>query len=81
MLTKERGLKNMKTYKRGISLIVLVVTVIVLAILATTVIISLSNTNIIGQASDTVNEANLATYREQAALAYAGWKMDNKCQA
>jgi len=78
MLTKERGYKIMRTYKKGISLIVLVVTVIVLAILATTVIISLSNTNIIGQASDAVNKNNLAAYREQASLAYASWKMENK---
>lgn len=70
----------MKTYKRGISLIVLVITVIVLAILATTVIISLSNTNIIGEASDAVKKTNLQTYQEQADLAYVDWVLANKGQ-
>ena len=54
----------MKTYKKGISLIVLVITVIVLAILATTVIITLSNTNIISQASRAVFKSDMKNYQE-----------------
>jgi len=54
----------MKTYKKGISLIVLVITVIVLAILATTVIITLSNTNIIQQASRAVFKNDMKNYQE-----------------
>jgi len=68
----------MKTNKRGISLIVLVITIIVLAILATTVIISLSNTNIIEEASNTVNETNLKTYEEQLAVAYSSWSVSKE---
>ena len=53
----------MKTYKKGISLIVLVITVIVLSILATTVIISLSETNIISQASNAVFKSDMANFK------------------
>ena len=65
----------MKTYKKGISLIVLVVTVIVLSILATTVIISLSNTNIIDKASKTVEDYNSKQLKEaiNTTLLLNGW--------
>lgn len=68
----------MKTYKRGISLIVLVITVIVVSILAATAIISLSNTNIIDKASDTVNEYNKKQYEAQLSTAFASWTIANK---
>ena len=58
----------MKTYKKGISLIVLVITVIVLAILATTVIVSLSNTNIITKADEAVIKTRFKSMQEQLAL-------------
>lgn len=58
----------MKTYKKGISLIVLVITVIVLAILSTAVIISLSNTNIINEASKAVFRNDMASYKEAYSL-------------
>ena len=54
----------MITYKKGISLIMLVITVIVLAILASTVIINLSNTNIINEADKTVFKSDMASYKE-----------------
>ena len=66
----------MKTNKRGISLIVLVITVIVLAILASAVIVSLSNNDIITKASDAVDEYNVKQYETQLNLAYASWKVD-----
>ena len=50
--------------KTAISLIVLVITIIVLSILAATVIISLSNTNIMGQTSETVFKQDMANYKE-----------------
>ena len=50
--------------KKAISLIVLVITILVLSILAATVIISLSNTNIMGQASETVFKSDMASYKE-----------------
>ncbi len=54
----------MKNNKTAVSLIVLVITILVLSILATIVIISLSNTNIIGQTSSTVFKQDLANYKE-----------------
>jgi len=68
----------MKTNKRGISLIVLVITVIVLGILATAVIIRVGDTDIIDRANEAVDEYNLATYQEQLTLAYASWFADNQ---
>ena len=50
--------------KTAISLIVLVISILVLSILAATVIISLSNTNIMGQASSTVFKQDMASYKE-----------------
>lgn len=57
--------------KKGISLIVLVITIIVLAILAGAVIISLSNQNIISQASDAKTAADLANAKNAVTLEYA----------
>lgn len=57
--------------KKGISLIVLVITIIVLAILAGAIIISLSNTNIIDQAKDATIKADLANAKYAVALEYA----------
>ena len=48
----------MKTKKEGISLIVLVITVIVLGILATVVIVNISNNNIITEAENAVENYN-----------------------
>lgn len=57
--------------KKGISLIVLVITIIVLAILAGAIIISLSNQNVISQASEAVTAADLANAKNAATLEYA----------
>ncbi|MBR5227817.1 MAG: hypothetical protein IKV94_04175 [Clostridia bacterium] len=57
--------------KKGISLIVLVITIIVLAILAGAIIISLSNTNIIEQANNAADAADLANVKYAVALEYA----------
>ena len=51
--------------KRAISLIVLVITIIVLSILAATVIITLSNTNIINQANEAVKNNNEQVLNER----------------
>lgn len=45
--------------KKAISLIVLVITILVLSILATTVIMSLSNSNVINEAQSSVNKYNI----------------------
>ncbi len=50
--------------KSGISLIVLVITILVLAILAATVIISLSSTNVISETNQTTFKQDMASYKE-----------------
>ena len=57
--------------KNGISLIVLVITIIVMVILAGAIILTLNNSGIIGKASEAVEETNLATVKEVASLAWA----------
>ena len=51
--------------KKGISLIVLVVTIIVMTIIAGAVIISLTNDNIIDQATNATRKYNIAQLKEQ----------------
>lgn len=62
----------MKTNKRGISLIVLVITVIVLSILAAVVIINISNTNIIQQTVNTTFKSDMANLKQMYELYIAG---------
>ena len=50
--------------KNAISLIVLVITILVMAILATTAIITLSNTNIITKSQETVDKYNMQQLKE-----------------
>ena len=57
--------------KKGISLIVLVITIIVLAILAAAIIISMSNNNVLSEAGNTVENADLANARYAVQLEYA----------
>ena len=57
--------------KKGISLIVLVISIIVLAILAGAIIISLSNTNIMAQAQEAAKASDLANAKNTVTLAYA----------
>lgn len=66
--------------KKGISLIVLVITIIVLAILAGAIIISLSNQNIISQASDATAAADLANAKNAVTLEYAAAVARGKAQ-
>ena len=50
---------------KGISLIVLVITILVLSILAATVIISLNNTNIIGETNKAVLKSNIQSLQDR----------------
>ena len=63
--------------KKGISLIVLVITIIVMIILAASVVISLSNTGIIDKAGQAVDATDAAQVQNLAALAWADAYMDN----
>ena len=62
--------------KKGISLIVLVITIIVLAILAATVIVTITNSGIINKATDTVKIHDLSQVRSLASLAWSEALMD-----
>lgn len=64
--------------KEGISLIVLVVTIIVLAILAAVVITSLTEANIINQATSTTEAARIADLKEQVELIKQDALIDEK---
>lgn len=57
--------------KKGISLIVLVITIIVMIIIAGAIIISLNSSNVIAQANKAVTESDLANAQNAAMLAYA----------
>lgn len=57
--------------KKGISLIVLVITIIVMIIIAGAIIISLNSSNIIDRANDAVTDSNEANARSVLALKYA----------
>ena len=57
--------------KKGISLIVLVITIIVMIIIAGAIIISLSQTNVIEQANDATARSNKAEAKSLVAIIYA----------
>lgn len=59
--------------KKGISLIVLIVTIIVMIIIAGAVILTLTDTNVIDQAETAVEKHNLSEIKSAASMAYADW--------
>ncbi len=61
----------MKINKKGISLIVLIITVIVMIILSAAIIITLANNGIIGKANEAVEEMNEAEMKEMVTFAWA----------
>ena len=64
--------------KKGISLIVLVITIIVMIILAASVVITLSNTGVINRASEAVDATNQSQVQDLAALIWADAYMGGK---
>jgi Tfp pilus assembly protein PilE len=56
----------MRKEKQGISLIVLVITIIVMIILAASVVITLSNSGIIGKANEAVIQMDLKNIQQEA---------------
>ena len=57
--------------KQGISLIVLVITIIVMIILAASVVLTLSNSGIINKANEAVEKTNIKEVEQLASLAWA----------
>ena len=68
----------MKEQKKGISLIVLVITIIVMIILASAVIISLSNSNIITKAKEAVLKTDVKNFAGELSVSLAEQKLNNK---
>ncbi len=64
--------------KQGISLIVLVITIIIMIILASTVIMTLSDTGIISAANDTINKSNKIEVTQYANLVWVEEYMSGK---
>lgn len=65
----------MKTRKRGISLIVLVITIIVMIILATAIILSLNSSNILGKAGEAKLTSDLSNKKEAASVYVAEYEI------
>jgi len=68
-------MKGFSKNKRGISLIVLVITIIVMIILATAIILSLNGSGIIGRANEAVEKSDMANAKNVMSLAYAEWEL------
>lgn len=64
--------------KKGISLIVLIITIIVMIILAGAVILSLTRSGIIGNTEEAKIKSNLGSYQHELSLSLADAKRDNK---
>lgn len=63
--------------KKGISLIILVITIIIMIIIASSIMVNLVNTNIINQAEEVVQDINLKNMQHIANMAYANIYLDN----
>ena len=64
--------------KKGISLIVLVITIIVMIILATAIILTLNGSGIIGKAKEAKTVSDLANAKNVVAVAKAEWDLMDK---
>ena len=62
--------------KKGISLIVLVITIIVMIVLAAAIILSLSNSGVIGRANEAKSKTDVANAKQVVAMATAEWQLD-----
>ena len=68
-------MKNLRKNKSGISLIVLVITIIVMIILAAAIILSLSNSGIIGKANKAKTDSDTANLKEYVNTLRAEWEL------
>ena len=63
--------------KKGISLIVLVITIIVMIIIAGAIIISLNSTNVINRADEAVVATDVSSMNDQLNMAYVDLKLED----
>ena len=76
-ISKKTNLKNLRKSSKGITLIALVITIIVLLILAGVSIATLTGQNgILTRASDAKEQTEIASVKEQAQLDIANWVAD-----
>lgn len=68
----------MKEQKKGISIIVLVITIVVMIILAASIILTLDGNKIIGKANEARNSNDYATAREVVAVAKSEWSFQKQ---
>jgi len=68
----------MKINKKGISLIVLAITIIVMIILATSIILSLSSNDMVNRAKEATSANDLANAKQLVRVAEAEWQMDEE---
>ncbi len=64
--------------KRGISLITLAITILVMAILTTVIVMTTNNSGIIKNSKTTVSKTNLQQVQEMAQIAWANAQIDGK---
>ncbi len=67
--------EKLRKQKRGISLIVLVITIIVMIILAGAIILTLNNSGIIGRAEEAKNKSDIASVKELVAVVQLEWNL------
>ncbi len=66
---------------KGISLIVLVITIIIMVILAGAIVLTLNNSGIIDRASEAVNKSDKTNLKQLAQLAWAEEYAENEASA
>ena len=69
---------NKLNNKKGISLIVLVITIAVMIILAAAIILSLQSSGIIGRANEAKTASDVANAKQVVAMAEAEWQLDEE---
>ncbi len=68
-------MEKKKGQRQGISLIVLVITIIIMIILAGAIILALNNSGAIGRATEATDKSDKATLKEAANVAYGEWTL------
>ncbi len=68
-------METKNSQREGISLIVLVITIIIMIILAGAIILTLNNSGIIGRAEEARDKSDTSTLKEAANIAYSEWTL------
>ena len=71
---------NKLNNKKGISLIVLVITIIVMIVLAAAIILSLQSSGIIERSNEAKSDNDVASYKEMVSVAHAEWMLMNETE-